>query len=107
MRIGTTDDRSNGDPVGRDISPELVRRRAEGPGPLTLRQPTYGHGGNARTDEEVTMATTDPPRRDARHCPHCGARGILPLDQPKEPSGAIQDPVMLGRSAAKSSGPRV
>jgi len=41
------------------------------------------------------MATTDPSRRDARHCPRCGARGILPLDQPMEPSGAIQDPVML------------
>ena len=25
--------------------------RAEGPGPVTLSQPAYGHGGNARTDE--------------------------------------------------------
>jgi hypothetical protein len=41
------------------------------------------------------MTTPDQPRRDPRHCPRCGARGILPLDQPKEPSGAIQDPVML------------
>jgi hypothetical protein len=32
---------------------------------LTLRQPTYGHGGNARFDEEATMPTaaTNPARR--------------------------------------------
>jgi hypothetical protein len=24
---------------------------------MTLRQPTFGHGGNARFDEEVEMAT--------------------------------------------------
>lgn len=41
------------------------------------------------------MATTDAPRHDPRHCPRCGARGIVPMEQAKEPSGAIQDPVML------------
>jgi len=25
------------------------------------------------------MSTNDPSRRDARHCPRCGAMGILPL----------------------------
>src|SRR5664280_3664362 len=29
-------------------------RGVEGPGPMTLRQPTDRHGGNARFDEEVT-----------------------------------------------------
>jgi hypothetical protein len=57
-------------------------RAPEGPGPLTVRQPTERHGGNARIDEEVTMSTNDLPRRDARHCPRCGAMGILPLAQP-------------------------
>jgi hypothetical protein len=41
------------------------------------------------------MATTDRPSGDPRNCPRCGARGILPLDQPREPSGAIPDPVMI------------
>src|SRR5579872_3501246 len=41
------------------------------------------------------MATTDPLRRDARHCPRCGARGILPLDQPRGDRGQIENPVML------------
>jgi hypothetical protein len=27
--------------------------------------------------------------------PTCGALGIVPLGQPREPNGAIQDPVML------------
>ena len=31
----------------------------------------------------------------ARHCPHCGALGILPLDQPHDERGWIVDPVML------------
>ena len=35
-----------------------LSRGAEGPGPVTLRQPTERHGGNARTDEEVVMETT-------------------------------------------------
>jgi hypothetical protein len=40
------------------------------------------------------MSTNDLPRRDARHCPRCGAMGILPLAQPT-PDGQIQDPVMI------------
>jgi hypothetical protein len=44
---------------------------------------------------EETTSRTNEPRRDARHCPTCGALGILPLDQPRDPTGAIQDPVML------------
>ena len=39
------------------------------------------------------MATTNRP--SARHCPRCGAMGILPLDQPRGPTGAIKDPVMI------------
>lgn len=34
-------------------------------------------------------------RPDARHCPDCGARGILPLEQPHTADGGIQDPVMI------------
>ena len=30
-------------------------RGVEGPGPATLHQPTFGHGGNARFDEEIRM----------------------------------------------------
>jgi hypothetical protein len=41
------------------------------------------------------MSTTDPERRDARHCPQCGAMGILPLGQPAGDHGEIQDPVMI------------
>ena len=41
------------------------------------------------------MSTNDPRRRDARHCPQCGAMGILRLDQPAGDHGEIQDPVML------------
>jgi len=41
------------------------------------------------------MSTNDPARRDARHCPRCGAMGILPLDQPAEVNGEIEDPVMI------------
>jgi len=33
--------------------------------------------------------------RSPRHCPHCGALGILPLDQPHDPDGGITDPIML------------
>jgi len=32
---------------------------------------------------------------DARHCPRCGARGILPLDQPRGPNSKIEDPIMI------------
>ena len=39
--------------MGRDAS-----RGVEGPGPMTLRQPTFGHGGNAGIDEEVAMVTS-------------------------------------------------
>jgi tRNA G26 N,N-dimethylase Trm1 len=39
------------------------------------------------------MATTNRP--SARHCPRCGAMGILPLDQPRGPTGAIKDLVMI------------
>jgi phage terminase large subunit GpA-like protein len=41
------------------------------------------------------MSTSEPRRRDARHCPECGAMGILPLDQPTGADGEIQDPVMI------------
>jgi len=34
-------------------------------------------------------------RPDARCCPDCGARGILPLDQPHDMGGGITDPLML------------
>lgn len=37
----------------------------------------------------------DPVRKDARHCPECGSRGILPLDQPRDRKGRIKNPVML------------
>ena len=57
-------------------------RGVEGPGPVTLRQPTFGHGGNARFDEEVTvMEFVEHDRVDARNRPSCGARGILPFSQ--------------------------
>lgn len=39
--------------------------------------------------------TNERVRRDARHCPRCDARGILPLDQPQGAQGEIADPVML------------
>jgi len=32
---------------------------------------------------------------DARRCPTCGARGILPLNQPRDERGRIVDPIML------------
>jgi phage terminase large subunit GpA-like protein len=41
------------------------------------------------------MSTNDPTRRDARHCPRCGAMGILPLEQLSGDHGEIQDPVMI------------
>src|SRR5580704_3576295 len=41
------------------------------------------------------MSTNNPARRDARHCPQCGAMGILPLAQPVGDRGEIQDPVMI------------
>lgn len=37
-------------------------------------------------------------RRDARDCPHCGARGILPLHQEPDDDavdGKIENPVMI------------
>jgi len=36
-----------------------------------------------------------PRESDARHCPRCGTRGVLPLDQAHDPSGAIVDPTLL------------
>jgi hypothetical protein len=36
---------------------EQSSRGVEGPGPLTLRQPTERHGGNARFDEETIMVS--------------------------------------------------
>ena len=41
------------------------------------------------------MSTNDSARRDARHCPRCGAMGILPLGQPAGGHGQIEDPVMI------------
>ena len=41
------------------------------------------------------MTDERPEHRDARCCPDCGARGILPLEQPHTPDGGIQDPVMI------------
>jgi hypothetical protein len=43
------------------------------------------------------MSDSDHAHRDARDCPQCGARGILPLDQePCEGAapGTIKNPVM-------------
>jgi hypothetical protein len=34
---------------------------------MTSGQPTYGHGGNARFDEEVIRMTDQPPRQIAHH----------------------------------------
>ena len=39
--------------------------------------------------------SSKPRRRDARHCPRCGAMGILPLDQPTGDHGQIEDPLMI------------
>jgi len=36
---------------------EQSSRGVEGPGPVTLRQPTERHGGNARFDEETIMVS--------------------------------------------------
>jgi len=41
------------------------------------------------------MDTHEPERRDALHCPRCGAKGILPLDQPPNEHGGIVDSVMI------------
>jgi RNA polymerase subunit RPABC4/transcription elongation factor Spt4 len=41
------------------------------------------------------MMTDSNSRRDARHCPVCGARGILPFDQPAAPDGSIENPTMI------------
>jgi hypothetical protein len=38
--------------------------------------------------------TEQRPERDVRCCPECGARGVLPLDQPHTPDGSIRDPIM-------------
>ena len=32
---------------------------------------------------------------DARECPLCGTRGILPLDQERQPGGGFSSPVMI------------
>lgn len=37
----------------------------------------------------------DERQADARHCPRCGALGILPLGQRRQSDGSIVDPVML------------
>lgn len=37
----------------------------------------------------------DSARRDTRHCPSCGACGILPLDQPHDDRDVIVNPVMI------------
>jgi hypothetical protein len=34
-------------------------------------------------------------QRDARCCPECGTRGIMPLDQPRDRRGRIRSPLML------------
>jgi hypothetical protein len=41
------------------------------------------------------MATNEPVRKDARHCPTCGTRGIMPLDQRRDRRGRIKNPRML------------
>ncbi len=54
------------------------------------------HGGNATTDEEAAItAIEERDHIDARHCPRCGASGILPLAQPREPDGTIKNPLMI------------
>jgi hypothetical protein len=45
----------SGDPAHMMI--EQSSRGVEGPGPMTLRQPTERHGGNARFDEETIMVS--------------------------------------------------
>src|SRR5437879_5576163 len=54
------------------------------------RQPASRQGGPARNDEEGHMPMDRP---DGRHCPRCGARGIVTLLQHEEPSGGIRDPI--------------
>lgn len=63
---------------------------------MKRRQPADRHGGNAGHDEEVIM-TEQPSERlpAALFCPDCGCRGILPLDQPHEPGGRIDNPVQI------------
>ncbi len=41
------------------------------------------------------MTDQRPERRDARCCPDCGARGILPLAQPRTRDGSINNPLMI------------
>jgi hypothetical protein len=41
------------------------------------------------------VATPESARPSTRHCPTCGALGILPLDQPRGEHGEIVDPIML------------
>ncbi|MHB8438974.1 MAG: TY-Chap domain-containing protein [Acidimicrobiales bacterium] len=41
------------------------------------------------------MTTNDTSRPNSRHCPRCDAPGILPLEQPADEWGRIQDPVLL------------
>lgn len=45
--------------------------------------------------EVVHVTDQVPERRSARHCPDCGALGILPLAQRHTPDGGIQDPVLI------------
>jgi hypothetical protein len=83
-------------PAGKLCS--VSSRAPEGPGPLKVRQPTERHGGSARTDEEVHISDMASQRRDARDCPQCRARGILPLDQATGEDaipGTNENPVMM------------
>ncbi|HXX90481.1 MAG TPA: hypothetical protein VEI83_09695 [Acidimicrobiales bacterium] len=41
------------------------------------------------------MASADGARLSPRHCPRCGALGILPLDQPHDRYGQIPNPRMI------------
>jgi len=41
------------------------------------------------------VTAINPAHRDARHCPQCGAMGILPLDKPARDRGEFQDPIMI------------
>lgn len=41
------------------------------------------------------MSPVEPSGVDARDCPKCGARGILPLAQTRGLGGTIEEPVML------------
>ena len=65
---------------------------------MKVRQPTERHGGTARTDEGIHVSELTSPCGDARDCPQCGARGILPLEQDRGEDaapGTIENPVMI------------